>query len=112
LALRRVAHRNRRPCRHRRLKIERMPSQIPARAGHHAPPATLDGPDKVAALLLAMGRPIAGKLLVHFAPNELKVVTRAAADLPAISPADLERIIEEFAQHFSEGASVQGTAAE
>jgi flagellar motor switch protein FliG len=89
-----------------------MASQSPVRAGHHPPPAALDGPDKVAALLLAMGRPIAGKLLVHFAPNELKAVTRAAADLPAISPADLERIIEEFAQHFSEGASVQGTAAE
>ena len=89
-----------------------MASQSPVRSGHHPAPAALEGPDKVAALLLAMGRPIAGRLLVHFAPAELKAVTRAAADLPAISPADLERIIEEFAQHFSEGASVQGTAAE
>jgi len=64
-----------------------MASQSPVRSGHHPPPAALEGPDKVAALLLAMGRPIAGRLLVHFAPNELKAVTRAAADLPAISPA-------------------------
>jgi flagellar motor switch protein FliG len=89
-----------------------MVSRTPVRAGHHPPPAVLEGPDKVAALLLAMGRPIAGKLLVHFAPNELRAVTRAAADLPAISPGDLESIIEEFAEQFSEGASVLGTTSE
>jgi flagellar motor switch protein FliG len=72
----------------------------------------LRGPDKVATLLLAMGRPIAGKLLTHFDPDEIRMVTRAAADLRPISTSELETIIEEFAYKFASGPSILGTVGE
>ena len=71
--------------------------------------ASLDGTDKVAALLLAMGRPAAASLLQQFEPQEIRVVTKAAADLPPLSAQDLESIVEEFAQQFSMGANILGT---
>jgi flagellar motor switch protein FliG len=68
--------------------------------------------EKVAALLLAMGRELSGGVLKEFDPEEIRVVTRAAADLKPISGPDLESIIEEFAQHFSMGPNVFGTVGE
>ena len=46
---------------------------------------TLSGPEKVAALLLAMGKPLASRLLKHFDPAELKIITRSAAALGAVT---------------------------
>lgn len=71
-----------------------------------------EGADKVAALLLAMGKPAAGRLLKHFDAAELKEITRAAADLGPIAPTDLELLIEEFAGEFAAGVSLLGTAQE
>lgn len=68
--------------------------------------------EKVAALLLAMGRELSGGVLREFDPEEIRVVTRAAADLKPISGPELEAIIEEFAQHFSMGPNVFGTVGE
>src|SRR5215216_2853635 len=68
--------------------------------------------EKVAALLLAMGRELSGGVLKEFDPDEIRVVTRAAADLKPISGPELESIIEEFAQHFSMGPNVFGTVGE
>ena len=72
----------------------------------------LRGSDKVAALLLAMGRELSGGVLKEFDPEEIKVVTRAAAELKPISTPELESIIEEFAQHFSTGPNIFGTVGE
>ena len=41
----------------------------------------LRGTEKVAALLLAMGRELSSGVLKEFDPDEIKIVTRAAADL-------------------------------
>ena len=57
----------------------------------------LKGPEKAAALLLAMGKPIASKLLKHFDAADLKEITRSAADLGAVSASALDEAIEEFA---------------
>ena len=43
------------------------------------------GAQKAAAILLAMGKPPATRLLKHLEPNELREVTRAAARLGAVS---------------------------
>jgi flagellar motor switch protein FliG len=72
----------------------------------------LRGTEKVAALLLAMGRELSGGLLKEFDPEEIKLVTRAAAELKPISTPELESIIEEFAQHFSMGPNIFGTVNE
>ena len=48
----------------------------------------LFGAEKVAALLLALDKPIAGRLLKRFDSLELRQVTRAASELGAVNPAD------------------------
>jgi flagellar motor switch protein FliG len=73
---------------------------------------TLTGPEKVAALLLAMGKPLASRLLKHFDPGELKTITRSAAALGAVPITALETLVEELAQQFSRGVDLRGTAAE
>ncbi|WP_020177009.1 flagellar motor switch protein FliG [Methyloferula stellata] len=72
----------------------------------------LRGPDKVAALLLAMGKPLAGRLLKHFDPEELKLITRSVANLGAIRMHSLEGVIEEFAGQFLNGVDLLGSATE
>jgi flagellar motor switch protein FliG len=69
---------------------------------------TLDGAQKAAALLLAMGKPSATRILKHFDPQELRNVTRAAAHLGSVSNATLEALVEEFTASFSVGAHLQG----
>jgi len=72
----------------------------------------LSGAEKAAALLLAMGKPLAARLLKHFDQLELRQITRAAAHLGAISTTLLESLIEEFTDSFSEGADLLGNAGE
>jgi flagellar motor switch protein FliG len=69
-------------------------------------PRTLDGPSKVAALLLAMGKPLAGRLLKHFDQDELREITRSVAELGVVSMPVIEETIEEFAGNFIKGAGL------
>ena len=71
--------------------------------------ATLGGTEKVAALLLAMGRQAAASVLSQFEPQDIRIVTKAAAELRPITAQELESIVEEFAQQFSMGANILGT---
>jgi flagellar motor switch protein FliG len=68
----------------------------------------LSGPEKVAALLLMMGKPPAARLLKHFDPPDLRAVARAAAGLGEVAPTTLDRLVEEFATDFSVGANLLG----
>lgn len=78
-----------------------------------APPLVpLTGPEKVAVLLLALGRPRAAKLLRLFDPDDLKVLTHLAGDLQPIGASDLEGLVEEFAQKFASGINFVGTEKE
>ena len=74
----------------------------------HARP--LHGPEKVAALLLVMGKPLASKLLGHFDATELKTITRSAAELGSVPIGILEDLVEEFALDFSKELELRGTA--
>ncbi|MFH0295842.1 flagellar motor switch protein FliG [Bradyrhizobium sp. 31Argb] len=87
-----------------------MAFNAPAKRSSEARP--LSGTEKVAALLLAMGRELSGGVLKEFDPEEIKLVTRAAAELKPISGPELEAIIEEFAQHFTTGPNIFGTVGE
>jgi flagellar motor switch protein FliG len=73
---------------------------------------TLQGADRVAALLLAMGKPAASRLLKHFDSAELKEIARAASNLGTIPASELEVAIKEFADQFAAGMSLLGTAQE
>ncbi|MBR1216398.1 flagellar motor switch protein FliG [Bradyrhizobium sp. U87765 SZCCT0131] len=87
-----------------------MAFNAPAKRGVEVRP--LRGTEKVAALLLAMGRELSGGVLKEFDPEEIRLVTRAAAELKPVSGPELEEIIEEFARHFGSGPNIFGTVGE
>ena len=93
---------------------ESMGMAAPAKTGITAPvkqrrSAALGGTEKVAALLLAMGRQAAASVLQQFEAQDIRTVTKAAAELRPINAQELESIVEEFAQQFSMGANILGT---
>lgn len=65
---------------------------------------------KAAAILVAMGKPAAGRLLKFFKQEELKSLIEAARKLQTIPQADLERIVAEFEAEFAEGAGLLDSA--
>jgi len=84
----------------------------PAEARPAPQPAVMSGAEKVAVLLLALGKGRADKLLKRFDPEELRQLSRSATDLRQITAGDLDVLVEEFAQNFSNGVNFSGTAAE
>jgi flagellar motor switch protein FliG len=72
----------------------------------------LQGPERVAALLLAMGKPLAERLLPHFEPAELKEISRCAVALGRVPSRELEAVIEEFASQFGQGLDLLVSARE
>lgn len=83
-----------------------MPPPIPPKQ------RALQGQDKVAALLMAMGAPVANRVMKHFDAEEIKLVTRSIAELRPVSTAQIETLVEDFATHFATGANLVGTAAD
>lgn len=71
-----------------------------------SPSGQLNGPAKVAALLLAMGKPLASRLLKHFDQDELREITRSVAELGVVSMPIIEETIEEFAGNFVKGTGL------
>jgi flagellar motor switch protein FliG len=73
-------------------------------------PTTLTRAQKAAAILVAMGKPAAGRLLKFFKQEELKALMDGARTLRTIPQADLERIVAEFEGEFTEGAGLLDSA--
>lgn len=69
-------------------------------------PVTLTRAQKAAAILVAMGKPSASRLLKFFKQEELKALIEAARLLRTIPQSDLERIVAEFEAEFTEGAGL------
>ncbi|TKT77472.1 FliG C-terminal domain-containing protein [Aquamicrobium sp. LC103] len=61
---------------------------------------------KAAAVLVAMGKPSAGRLLRFFKHEELKALIDAARMLRTIPQSELENIVAEFEDEFTEGAGL------
>jgi len=61
---------------------------------------------KAAAILVAMGKPSAGRLLRFFKHEELKALIEAARKLRTIPQSELENIVAEFEEEFTEGAGL------
>lgn len=70
----------------------------------------LSKPQKAAAILIAMGKPIAGKLLKFFSPTELQTIISSAQSLRSIPPQELEDVVSEFEDVFTEGAGLMDNA--
>ncbi|MFC6489985.1 flagellar motor switch protein FliG [Nitratireductor sp. GCM10026969] len=65
---------------------------------------------KAATILVAMGKPSAGRLLKFFKQEELKSLIEAARLLRTIPQAELEKVVEEFENEFTEGAGLLDSA--
>ncbi|WP_313616012.1 flagellar motor switch protein FliG [Agrobacterium sp.] len=66
--------------------------------------------DKAAAVLLAMGKGVAGKLLKFFTQNELQLIIASAQTLRVIPPDELAAIVNEFEDLFTEGTGLMDNA--
>lgn len=75
-----------------------------------SPLSMLTRPQKAAAILVAMGKPSASRLLKFFKQEELKALIEGARLLRTIPQADLERIVAEFEAEFTEGAGLLDSA--
>ena len=72
--------------------------------------APLSQVEKAAAVLLAMGKGVAGKLLKYFTQSELQQIIAAAQNLRAIPPHELIDLVNEFEDLFTEGAGLMDNA--
>jgi flagellar motor switch protein FliG len=67
--------------------------------------------EKAAAVLLAMGKDVAGKLLKYFTQSELQTIIASAQTLRAIPPDELLQLVNEFEDLFTEGTGLMDNAA-
>ncbi|WP_024276876.1 flagellar motor switch protein FliG [Xanthobacter sp. 126] len=81
-------------------------------AASAAKPRPLQGIDRVAALLMAMGTPAANRVMKHFEADEIRLITRSIASLKPVSTAQIESLVEDFASNFAGGANLVGTVAD
>jgi flagellar motor switch protein FliG len=77
-----------------------------------SPKRIFSGRDKAAALLLAMGKPLASRILQHFEEDEIKIVAETAAALGSVSRQALDEIIAEFNDKIDDGSDLYGTIKE
>ncbi|MDX2266242.1 MAG: FliG C-terminal domain-containing protein [Hyphomicrobiales bacterium] len=71
-------------------------------------PKGLQGSGKAAALLLAMTKASAAKVLKHFSEDEIRALARSAADLGAVPSAAIETLVHEFARQLAADRAVKG----
>ncbi len=72
----------------------------------------MPGSDRVAAILLTMGKSLSARLMKHFEADEIRQITRSASELRPVSAPQLGSLIEEFATQFALGASLVSSPAE
>ncbi|WFS01256.1 flagellar motor switch protein FliG [Rhizobium tumorigenes] len=66
--------------------------------------------EKAAAVLLAMGKEVAGRLLKYFTQHELQLIISSAQSLRPIPPDELAILVAEFEDLFTEGAGLMDNA--
>lgn len=86
-----------------------VPSTVPSTS---LPAKPLRGVERVAALLLCLGKTSSARLLQHFDQEEIRMITVTAAQLGTVASEELDRLAEEFIEQFSGGVSLYGSANE
>ncbi|GGB53763.1 flagellar motor switch protein FliG [Roseibium aquae] len=76
------------------------------------PTKRLNGVERVAALLLSLGRTNSQRLLQHFDQEEIRMITVTAAQLGTVASQELDAIAEDFIEQFSNGVTLYGSAGE
>lgn len=72
----------------------------------------MSGIEKVAVVLLALDRSRATQLLQRFDQEDLDLITASTSDLGPVAPADLEALVDEFAEKLASGINFIGSARE
>ena len=81
-----------------------MPATLPAKP--------LNGVERVAAILLSLGKESSSKLLRHFDQEEIRRITVTAAQLGTVASEELDKLAEQFIEQFSNGLTLYGSANE
>jgi len=76
------------------------------------PTKRLRGVQRVAALMLSLGRTSSQRLLKHFDQEEIRLITVTAAQLGTVASEELDQIAEEFIEQFTNGVTLFGSAGE
>jgi len=76
------------------------------------PTKRLRGVQRVAALMLSLGRTSSQRLLKHFDQEEIRLITVTAAQLGTVASEELDLIAEEFIDQFTNGVTLFGSAGE
>jgi len=71
----------------------------------------LGGAHKATALLLAMQKPLADKIIRQFGDTDIRDLARAAVELPPIDPEMFERLVAELAKEIESASAVEGSAS-
>jgi flagellar motor switch protein FliG len=66
--------------------------------------------EKAAAVLLSMGKQVAGRLLKYFTQHELQLIIASAQSLRPIPADELTQLVSEFEDLFTEGAGLMDNA--
>lgn len=75
-------------------------------------PQPLRGAGKAAALILAMGKPHAGRVLKHLDAAEIQLLMRRASELGAVPVEAVAALVDEFSESFSKGPHLLGSPEE
>ena len=75
-------------------------------------PLPLGGAGKAAVLVLAMGKPLAGRMLKHLDTAEVRALMRRASELGPVAADDIADLVDEFSDQFSRGMNLVGSPSE
>lgn len=87
-----------------------MSKRIEGQAGLEG--VDLAGAQKVAALLLALGKPLADRIIRNFDDSEIRVLAKTASNLPAVTPGRLEGLLEELEKCLGDPGHLVGSSVE
>lgn len=73
---------------------------------------SMAGAQKVTALLLSMGKPLADRIVKSFDDREIRILAHTASSLPPVPPEILEALIAELEASLDVGQQLVGSASE
>src|SRR5690606_41706090 len=68
--------------------------------------ASLTGTDRAAVLLMTLGEEAASQVLKHLRPKEVQTIGTAMTNLPSVTRAQLEAVMEEFSTTVEEQTAI------
>ena len=80
--------------------------------GASAPAEQITGKKRVAALLLAMGKPLADKVLQHFDEIEMREIAETAATLGSVPRTAVDGLVSEVLAAVEQGADIRGSSSD